>query len=55
MKDKFTDSERTNYNRDIMKAKNTPSNSLRESDPRVEKVGFLGMDDIDKIRRNKLR
>lgn len=43
------------YNRDIRAAKVARNNQLKDTDPRIEKEGFLGMDDIDKMRRNKLK
>lgn len=45
----------TNYNRDIDMAKKARNNQLRDTDPRVEKEGFLGVDDLDRMRRRKIR
>lgn len=44
----------TDYNRDIEAAKIARNNQLRDTDPTVEKEGFLGVDDLDRIRRKKL-
>jgi hypothetical protein len=45
---------KTNYNDDINKAKSSRNNQFYDTDPRVEKEGFLGMDDIDRMRRRKI-
>ena len=45
----------TDYNREIDSAKSARNNQLRDTDPRVEKEGFLGVDDLDKMRRRKIR
>lgn len=45
----------TDYNRDIDAAKVARNNQLRDTDPMIEKEGFLGVDDIDKMRRRKIR
>ena len=45
----------TDYNRDIDRAKAARNNQLKDTDPMVEKEGFLGVDDIDKMRRRKIR
>lgn len=34
------------------RSRNTPRN---DTNPMIEKEGFLGMDDIDKMRRRKIR
>jgi hypothetical protein len=44
-----------NYNESIDKAKNAGKNNLSESNPMIEKEGFLGVDDIDRMRRRKIR
>lgn len=46
---------RLNYNKEIDAAKIARNNTLRDSDPRVEKEGFLGIDNLDKMRRRKIR
>ncbi len=48
-------SSATDYNRDIDNAKRARNNQLKDSDPMVEKEGFLGVDDLDKMRRRKVR
>lgn len=45
----------TDYNRDIDSAKRARNNQLKDTDPMVEKEGFLGVDDIDRMRRRKIR
>ena len=45
----------TNYDRDIDNAKNARNNQLRDTDPRIEKEGFLGIDDLDRLRRRKIK
>ena len=44
----------TDYDRDIDNARMARNNQLKDSDPMIEKEGFLGVDDLDKIRRRKL-
>lgn len=46
---------RTDYNAEIDAAKVARNNTLKDTDPRVEKEGFLGVDDLDKMRRRKIR
>jgi hypothetical protein len=56
-KDKGTDREnmvKTNYNDDINKAKSARNSQFEDTNPRIEKEGFLGMDDIDRMRRRKI-
>lgn len=57
MKDKknINNGNKTNYNQDINKAKNSKKNQRSESNPMIEKEGFLGMDDLDKIRRRSIK
>ncbi len=43
------------YNECIDKAKNARNNQFKDSDPMIEKEGFLGVDDLDKMRRRKIR
>ncbi len=45
----------TNYDRDIDTAKMARNNQLKDSDPMIEKEGFLAVDDVDKMRRRKVR
>ena len=44
----------TNYNDDINKARDARSNQYHDSDPMIEKEGFLGIDDLDRLRRRKI-
>lgn len=44
-----------NYNKEIDAAKVARNNTLKDSDPRVEKEGFLGVDNLDKMRRRKIK
>ena len=46
---------RPGYNEDIERAKAARNNQLKDSDPMIEKEGFLGVDDLDKMRRRKIR
>jgi hypothetical protein len=48
-------SERYGYNECIDRAKSARNNQLKDSDPMVEKEGFLAVDDLDKMRRRKIR
>lgn len=48
-------SEHGGYNAEIDKAKAARNSQLKDSDPLVEKEGFLGVDDLDKMRRRKVR
>ncbi len=43
------------YNTEIDRAKSARDNQLKDSDPMVEKEGFLGVDNLDKMRRRKVR
>lgn len=43
------------YNAEIDSAKAARDNTLKDSDPTVEKEGFLGVDNLDKMRRRKIR
>ena len=44
----------TNYNHDVTTAEFARNNQYRDTDPMLEKEGFLGMDDIDRMRRRKI-
>lgn len=46
---------RPGYNEEIDSAKMARNNQLKDSDPMIEKEGFLGVDDLDKMRRRKIR
>lgn len=43
------------YDDCIDRAKSARNNQLNDTNPMIEKEGFLGMDDIDKMRRRKIR
>lgn len=43
------------YNQEIDRAKTARNNQFTDSDPMIEKDGFLGVDDLDKMRRRKVR
>ena len=45
----------TDYNSEIEKAKSARNNTLKDTDPTIEKEGFLGVDDLDRMRRRKIR
>ncbi len=44
----------TDYDRDIDNAKRARNNQFNDTNPMLEKEGFLGMDDIDRMRRRKI-
>ena len=44
----------TDYDRDIDRAKVARNNQLKDTDPMIEKEGFLGIDDLDRMRRRKI-
>jgi hypothetical protein len=46
---------RVGYNEQIDRAKNARDSQLSDSDPMIEKDGFLGVDNLDKMRRRKIR
>lgn len=57
---KFTKSDRdtprsSGYDEDIDRAKRARNSQKEDSNPMVEKEGFLGMDNLDKMRRRKVR
>ena len=43
------------YNEEIDRAKIARNNQLKDTDPMVEKEGFLGVDDLDRMRRRKIK
>jgi hypothetical protein len=45
---------KTNYDDDINKARDARNNQRRDTDPMIEKEGFLGVDDLDRLRRRKI-
>lgn len=47
--------ERYGYNECIDRAKSARNSQLNDSNPMMEKEGFLGVDDLDRMRRRKIR
>jgi hypothetical protein len=45
----------TNYDEDIRKAEIARNNQLRDTDPMIEKEGFLAVDDLDRLRRRNVK
>ncbi len=45
---------RTDYDDDIRSARTARNNQYNDTNPMIEKEGFLGVDDLDRIRRRKL-
>ena len=45
---------KTDYDDDINKAKTARNTQRHDTDPMIEKEGFLGVDDLDKMRRRKI-
>lgn len=43
-----------NYQRDLNESERARNSQKRDTDPMIEKEGFLGMDDIDKMRRKNI-
>jgi hypothetical protein len=43
------------YNEDIDRAKSARNTQKNDTNPYIQKEGYLGMDDIDKMRRRKVR
>jgi len=54
-KESYSKKSFTDYNRDINRAKMARDSQKNDTNPMFEKEGFLGMDDLDKIRRRKLK
>lgn len=48
-------SEKYGYNECIDRAKSARNSQLKDTDPMVEMDGYLGVDDLDKMRRRKIR
>lgn len=42
------------YNKEIAAAMSARNNTLKDTDPMIEKEGFLAVDNLDKLRRRKL-
>jgi hypothetical protein len=42
------------YNEDIKMSMDARDTQFKDSDPMIEKEGFLGVDNLDKLRRRKL-
>jgi hypothetical protein len=49
-----TNKIKTNYDDDIDSAKSARNTQYHDTDPRIEKEGFLGVDDLDRLRRRKI-
>jgi len=45
---------KTDYDDDINKAERARNMQRRDSDPMIQKEGFLGVDDLDRLRRRKI-
>lgn len=45
----------TDYDDDINMAERARNSQRRDSDPMIEKEGFLGMDDLDRMRRRHIK
>jgi hypothetical protein len=55
--DRMTDRDNkvtTNYDNDVNRAETARNNQRRDTDPKIEKEGFLGVDDLDRLRRRKI-
>lgn len=45
---------KTEYNNDIDVAERSRNNQRLDTSPKLEKEGFLGIDDLDRLRRRKI-
>ena len=45
---------KTNYNDDIYMAQIARNTQYLDTSPKLEKEGFLGIDDLDRLRRRKI-
>jgi hypothetical protein len=45
---------KTNYDRDINTAERARNNQKRDTLPGTQEEGYLGIDDIDRLRRRKI-
>lgn len=45
---------KTNYDNDIDMAERARNTQFRDTDPMIQKEGFLGLDDLDRLRRRKI-
>jgi hypothetical protein len=45
---------KTDYDNDIDAAERARNTQRHDSDPMIEKEGFLGVDDLDRLRRRKI-
>ena len=53
---KYGDSgERPGYDEQIDRAKRARNSQKNDTNPAIEKEGFLGVDDLNKMRRRKIR
>jgi len=43
------------YNEEIDRAKSARNSQFNDTNPMIEKEGFLGVDDIDRMRRRKIK
>lgn len=48
-------SRRSGYDDEIDRAKSARNSQREDTNPMVEKEGFLGIDNLDKMRRRKIR
>lgn len=48
-------SSKTNYNEDIDREESGRDNQSRDTDPMIEKEGYLGVDDLDRMRRRHIK
>lgn len=46
---------KTNYDDDINTAERSRNNQRRDTDPMIQKEGFLGVDDLDRMRRRHIK
>ncbi len=54
-RDNVKDKAHTDYNRDIDAAKAARNNQKNDTNPYIEKEGYLGVDDLDKMRRRAVK
>lgn len=54
--DKFDrNNQRAGYNEEIDRARTARNSQRNDTNPMIEKEGFLGVDDLDRLRRRKIR
>jgi hypothetical protein len=44
----------TEYNRDVVAGENARDNQRLDTSPYLQKEGYLGVDDLDRLRRRKI-